>query len=70
MGIVGGAFCSATVNKRRTIFISSEILSFALLIGGTTFFTADMLSPAFGLAGIVQNLTFIGQNVADKCDYQ
>ena len=53
-----------TVNNSRTILITSEILSFTLLIRRTTFLTAKILSLAFGLT------VAAWENVAEKSQYQ
>ena len=56
--------------KPYDIFIISEISSFALLIGRTTFFTSEILSFAFCLTKVAQNLTFVGQKFTDKSQCQ
>ena len=55
-----------TVNKSRATFVTSEILSFAFLIGRATFFTCGILSFVFCSTEVPQNLTFDGQKFADK----
>ena len=64
-----------TLNKSRTTFITSEILSFALLIGRTAFFPpVKFYRSRVFTSGIyrsrsvlvAQNLAFVTQKFADK----